>query len=149
MVCKFSEFRYGCDFVFVYIVEEIVFVAIGYMATNSVSVKDVKNANEEFRDDLLKEQETLRREITSLDKSVQPALDTFATLGNDESLQSAIKKNLQDKTKSLADKKARLAEVNDELARFRERIDLSDYQIKANIENLEYCKDSLTLDQKG
>ncbi len=131
-----------------YIIEDIVFSAIGYIATQDVRVKEVKDANTEYKLSLEKEQETLRREISALDKSVQSALEKFAELGDDPYIKSAVQKNLKEKSKSLATMRSRLEEVNAELARFRERMDIGDFQIKASIENLEYCRTMLTHEQK-
>lgn len=130
------------------IIEDVVFSSVGYIATNEISVKDVKNANAEYKTSLENERETLRKKIEVADKSVQSALDKFALLGNDESIRNAISKNLREKTKLLEDMRLRLNEVNGELSAFRERIDLDNFQIKAAIENLDFCKDSLTTKQK-
>lgn len=131
------------------IIEEIVFSAIGYMATKDVSLKEVKDSNREYKESLEKEQLKLRNEITILDKAVQSSIDKFVELSDDPNLKSSIEKHLKAKSQKLTTLRNRLSEVNSELGYFKNNVNLSDFQIKASIENLDFCKDMLTPEEKG
>ena len=131
------------------IVEEIVFSAIGYMATQDVSLKEVKDSNREYKESLEKEQLKLRNEITILDKAVQSSIEKFVELSDDPNLKSSIEKHLKAKSQKLTTLRNRLSEVNLELSYFKNKVNLSDFQIKASIENLDFCKDMLTPVEKS
>ena len=140
----------SCDTVIAkHIVEEVVFSAIGYMATKDVSIKEVKDSNKEYKESLEKEQLKLRNEITVLDKAVQASLTKFLELSGDPNLKPAIEKHLKGKSQKLTSLRNRLSEVNSELSYFKSKVSLSGFQIKAFIENLDYCKGMLTPDEKS
>ena len=131
------------------IVEEIVFSAIGYMATKDVSLKEVKDSNREYKESLEKEQLKLRNEITIMDKAVQSSIEKFVELSDDPNLKSSIEKHLKAKSQKLTTLRNRLSEVNLELSYFKNKVNLSDFQIKASIDNLDFCKDMLTPEEKS
>lgn len=124
------------------------FSAIGYIATREISVKDVKNANAEYKIKLEKERESLRGKVEIIDRAVQTLLDKFASLGDEESIKDAVAKNIKSKSKDMESMRMRIKEINYELDSLKEEINLDNFQIKAAIENLEYCKDSLSQEQK-
>ena len=57
--------------------------------------------------------------------------------------------NFEDNSQKLTSLRNRLSEVNSELSYFKSKVSLSGFQIKAFIENLDYCKDMLTPDEKS
>jgi hypothetical protein len=112
-------------------------------------LKEVKDSNREYKESLEKEQLKLRNEITILDKAVQSSIEKFLELSDDPSLKSSIEKHLKAKSQKLTTLRNRLSEVNLELSYFKNKVNLSDFQIKASIDNLDFCKDMLTPVEKS
>lgn len=130
------------------ILESVLFATIGKIVTKNITPALVKKNSEKYETALYSEKDALSEKRNHLNGQLKIMVDRFAKIGGNDVLQKALSAELKKASDELASMDRRMEEIDAEIELFEKRINLSDMQTNALMQNLDALQAGLTDSEK-